>query len=106
MSEREQHEIIGRTVLEHNESKKQLAALEARAREWANAMRNVAQSLCAAGVMYTGSASGFTPDTLEVALQKYPATKDEVVNLLNERRDLNDKIETLKASLKDMGVAV
>lgn len=103
MSGQEQHEIIGRTVVQHGDAKRDLAALEAKARSVANSMRIVAQELSPAGVIYTGS--GFSGGTLDSALEKYP-DRIEVAELLEEIRATKRKIEGLTKSLRDMGVPV
>ena len=101
MSDQEQYQIIGRTVVEQKEAKRRLAALEAKARSCADCMRVVSQQLSPAGVMYTGTGSGFSGRTLASAIEEYP-DRAEVVALLEEIRVTKDRIEGLSKALTDM----
>jgi hypothetical protein len=105
MSEQEQHEIIGRNVVDHGDAKRRLAALEAKARDYANSMRIVANDLAPAGVIYTGSGAGYCGGTIKSALEKYPS-KSDVVELLEEIGLTKRRIDELAKSLRDMGAAV
>jgi hypothetical protein len=103
MSNQEQHQIIGKTALEHKEAIRSLAALEAKANSWADSMRIVSQRLCPVGVMYTGSGGGLSGRTLEAALEDYP-DRSQVVALLEEIRVCTAKIQQLSKLLTDMGL--
>ena len=106
MSEQERHEIIGRTLKEHNKAKRQLAALEAKAQSYAGCMRTMAQELSPARPDFVQVVTGgFGRDPEEGALERYP-NRTEVAELFEEVRAAKGKLEKLAKSLREMGVEV
>ncbi len=104
MSEREQHEIIGRTVQEHREAKRKLAALEAKARSYAACMRAVARELHPVGEIHTAeSAESILAQPRGKALDTYPS-KTDVEALISELLETRAKVGELAQSLREMGV--
>ena len=102
MSEREKHEIIGRSVLELKECRSNLAALMAKARAYAESMRVVAQELCHVEI-HNGPGS-FPSIRPEVAIKNYP-DRALVAELQKEIGDTKARIEALSKSLSDMGAS-
>jgi hypothetical protein len=97
MTDREQAEITGKTVLELGAQNRRLAALEALAQNFAASMRGTAQLLHPVRTVYTSA-------TLPQAdpLDQYP-DRSEVVALLNDLQTTRDRIAELRGLLQRMG---
>jgi hypothetical protein len=106
MGEQEPQEIIGRTLGEHGEAKRKLAALEAKSRSYAGGMRTVAQELSPARPDFVRVVTEvFGRDLEEGALEMYP-NRTEVAELSEQVRAAKGKLETLAKSLRELGVTV
>ena len=92
MSEQEQEQRIGRTVKQRAEAVRELAALKAKASDYADAMRKVLAELPEAKT---------TPTE---AIERCP-DRMELLALFGEMRDLKARIDQLSQLLREMGIA-
>lgn len=100
MSEQEHHQILGSSVIELRQARATLAALMAKARAYADAMRVVAQELNHVEIQYGPGA--FPTMSLAAALHQYP-DRAPAEELLNEIRDTTVRIKELEKSISEMG---
>lgn len=102
MSDQEQYAIAGRALVEYGETKRNLAALKAKASAYANTMRAIANSLHRpADQQHTYSLRALTKEW-NAEFEKFP-DRDSIAELASEIQSATERLREIHKTMKDMG---